>query len=93
MIKYLQKCEGCTSSVRYCVYMYVYIYIYIYIYSILLFEHPNNPSIDVSGKLFENQLRIQIHFSEFFRFCETPEIESGPAHGLLLYTYLLMYLS
>ncbi len=82
MIKYLQKCEGCTHFCE-----------IPYIYSILLFEHPTIPSIDVSGKLFENQLKIQIHFSEFCKFCETPQIEFGPAHGLLLYTYLVMYLS
>ncbi len=28
--KYLQKCEGCTPSVRYCVCVYIYIYIYMY---------------------------------------------------------------
>ncbi len=31
IIKYLQKCEGCTHSVRYCMYIYIYIYIYTYI--------------------------------------------------------------
>ncbi len=38
IIKYLQKCEGCT---HFCEILYIYIYIYIYIYRKYQFTFPN----------------------------------------------------